>query len=146
MKRLLVVFLVLLFLGCSMPINNNWYDLKEVPIELRNGYINENDICIYVLKEVEYQLYANGFRPAEITLARKTGNCANITLLTIALIYKIKNVKCQLVYCYADNKIGKKGLHYASMINGRILDNIVIKEIYEVIEFDDIAEYIYYRQ
>jgi hypothetical protein len=102
----------------------------------------ESRVKIYnwLINNITYELYANTFRVAQVTLDSKKGNCANKALLELALIKNILNKKGELVYCQK-----KAGLHYTVRIDNEILED-GITAIYEVIAFDDIAEYIYYRQ
>ena len=140
MRNFLIIFIIFLFFSCSeIQISNDWYYLHEIPKQL----INEKDkieIFIWVVDNINYKMYANGFHSAQKTLNEKTGNCANLTLLTLALDYKINKRKGELVYCRK-----KEGLHYTSRMCNKIIEPNII-EIYEVISFDDIANYIEFRK
>ena len=85
--------------------------------------------------------YNSSFHKAQKTIDEKKGNCANRSLASLALIYKIKGLKYDLLYGWQDDGNGNAGFHYQTSyesMNGFIL--------YEKILFDNIAEYIYYRQ
>lgn len=158
MKYLILVVIVWLS-GCAMQtIDNNWYDLNEIPQDLNNlsnklesvsGKI-KNDCIFYavyswVYYNINYKLYANGFKPAQKTMNEKEGNCANQALLVLSLTYLLTKEKGSLVYCY--KKLGKvEGLHYIAKFNDKYAEGFDSIIIYEEIKFDKISEFIYYRQ
>ena len=139
-KIFILVVITIILINCSMPsIDNNWYNLNEIP----NQIINEKSggaIVSWVINNIDYELYANGFNLAQETLDTGKGNCANMSLLEIALWYKLTGEKGNLIYCS-----NSKGLHYCAQLSDKIWESD-IKEIYDIIKFDDIAEFIYYRQ
>lgn len=148
MKNLIIVLTVIIFFSCSMiEPNYNWYDCK-VPSDLKTfdrGYTKESQVAVWVMHNIDYKLYANGFHSVQQTLNEMQGNCANRALTILAIYYQTTGEKGQLIYCWHDN--GKtKGLHYAAKINGYIMEGEYITQTYDVIDFDDITEYIYYRQ
>jgi hypothetical protein len=145
-KYFLIIILLLIILNsCSMTVpDNNWYDIPDnlVPTELNNSNIDYQSVFDWVIKNTEYIQYANGFHPVKKTLSDMFGNCANRSILEIALYYKITGKKANLIFCYADQGNGVAGLHYTSSDNDTIYEKYVTK-IYYVIEFDNIAGYIY---
>jgi len=142
MRNFLILLVMAIFIiGCdSMPsIDGDWHKLDDSPNNLNNSN-NGLDIVSWVIDNIEYECYANGFNTARETYKKRSGNCANMALLEIALWYKITGKKGSLIYC-----LHKNGLHYCAKIDGKIWETN-IEEIYDVIEFDNIAEFIYYRQ
>lgn len=134
-----IVFIVTLS-NCSMvEVDNDWYNLNRVPKELTSTSSN-TEIFNWVIDNIDYKMYANGFHSAQQTLNEKIGNCANMSLLALALVYNLKGIEGELVYCNRP-----EGLHYTVRINHKIIEP-GITEIYDIISFDDIAEFIYYRQ
>ena len=134
MKNLICILFCIIIFSCSEPLMSNWYELDQIPNELKD-IKDKKEIYSWVVRNVEYEFYANGFKDAQKTLDSMKGNCANISLLTLALNYKIRQNKGQLVYCSK-----KEGLHYTVRIDGKIIEP-TITEIYNIIEFDDIANY-----
>jgi hypothetical protein len=143
-----IILLTALFLiySCSMPnIDNNWYDLDKLPLSLENT-TDPIKIFNWTVNNVVYKEYANGFVPAQKTLNRGTGNCANIALLTLALNYSIRQSKGDLILCEQKNlTTGITGLHYTSRIDSVILEPGII-QIYKVIRWEEIPAYIYINQ
>ncbi|HEY0089946.1 MAG TPA: hypothetical protein VGB37_13940 [Candidatus Lokiarchaeia archaeon] len=148
MKNLILLGVIAVLLNCSMiEPDYKWYDCR-IPTELKKldpVLINERGVAFWVDDEVKYKLYANGFHSAQQTLNEMQGNCANKALVKIALWYQLTGQKGQLVYCwYTNGKVS--GFHYAAKINGYIAEKEYITAVYEIISFDNIAEFIYYRQ
>ncbi len=151
LKQLLLLGLTVFTINnCQYQYNqmHEWYHLHDskIPAEIKNipdkddaGDSIMNWLCDKY--NFTYECYANGFNPAEETLRTRRGNCANISLLALALNYSITNRKSKgdLVYCR-----NAGGLHYTARMNKKIEDDII--EIYEVIPFDKIGDFIYCRQ
>lgn len=141
---ILIVIFYLIFLNCVMPEPDyNWYNIR-VPNEIES-YSSGIKIYNWVIINIEYRKYANGFHSAQQTLNEMQGNCANIALTILALWYKLTGEKGKLVYCLT-NIAGENKLHYSVKIDGHLMSEKYIIKIYDIIDFDDIAEYIYYRQ
>jgi hypothetical protein len=141
-----------------MPVYENWYQLNDsdIPIQLKNDYKSVNTYCMvdgvykfyteiefiktvhnWVVNNIQYQLYANCFHEAQKTLDEKKANCANSALLILSIAYNISKgkIKGQLVYC------SKKILHYTTRFFNQIVEP-GITNIYEVVNFDNIKDYI----
>lgn len=149
LKKLLLLGTTILTMNCSFDYSQmqNWYYLEKsnIPVEIEhieNKNDAGNDIVHWVVDNISYKNYANGFKPAEETLRIREGNCANMALLELALNYEITDGKSKgdLVYCWHGG-----GLHYAARMNGKI-EETDITQIYEEVPFDKIGDYIYYRQ
>lgn len=144
--KTLILLLTVFLIGCSMPqINNQWYELNSIPAQLKNE-TNPIKIFNWVVNNMDYRSYANGFVPAQETLNRETANCANLTLLILALNYNIRHTKGDLILCLQkNNSTGETGIHYTPRIDGIIIEQGIL-QIYRVIKWDDIPNYIFENQ
>ena len=135
------LILLLFLVSCSMKTINqcdNWY-IVSPPSELQKT--DKVTIFNWCVKNISYKSYANGFHPAQQTLDEQTGNCANISLLVLALDNNINGSHGDLILCCHSDNI----LHYTPRIDGEIIEP-GITQIFQVIKWNDIPEYIYLRQ
>ena len=131
-KIILLVLLVLILCSCNMQLLNNWYEISGTP-DLSD--YTEQQIYDFVLNNIDYENYAYGYQETQITWDTKKGNCCNRALLALALIYKYKDIKENLLLvsqnseCYFDH----------ATITGIEKD---YNKIWESIGFDDVGLYI----
>lgn len=142
----LFIIIIICLSSCTMQeYLIDWYSISDVPKSLEDEIVNSDNIELTIhnwsVDNIEYKFYANGFVPAQETLDKKNGNCANKTLLVIALNYKITGEKAILVYCRKS-----EGLHYTTKFKNKGIIEPGILEVYEEIKFEDISQYIYWRQ
>ena len=161
MKRflaLLLLTLTIILSNCNMQTEEelkDWYNLNSdyIPNELKNlNWNNDTDnssiiVHNYVVAHFTYVEYANEFHSAEQTLEEKKGNCANLSLVELALVNYLSNGKVQgkLIYCYVIDPI-QSGLHYTPEFNNDIMMKKYITAIYDIVDFNNIGNYIYFRQ
>jgi hypothetical protein len=159
MKYIILIAILFLTLNCALqePVTDlsNWDNLRDdqIPNELKKlnwdykeSYEYNIAICFnWCVTHIDYKLYANGFHDVSKTFEDSQGNCANLSLSELNLISRLSNykVKGNLVYCW--NKLFN-GLHYTIMVNGYYPEKNRISIIYEIISYDNIANYILYRQ
>ncbi|MCK9596085.1 twin-arginine translocation signal domain-containing protein [Candidatus Pacearchaeota archaeon] len=154
-----------LITNCQMPFGDmeDWYNLSksEIPTILRTRVREDNGnyffrwiegdtaleselgkyINLWMDSNLVYEYYLDKFQPARATLEDGKGNSARQALLRLALAYNLTdgNVKGDLVPCW-NNSPFHGGFYYASRINGK-LNKKSITDIYDVIPFDEIADY-----
>jgi hypothetical protein len=128
--------------------NYDWYviEIPSTVVKCEKCHVQNNhyNTKLWIENNIEYSLYANRFQSAQKTLDERKANCANIALVKLALMYKLTGIKGKLYYGWLDSdmdvdKIG--GWHYETSFY-----NMKGFKLYESIEFDNIPEYIYYRQ